>query len=449
MAAGLTYIDYLGDRYSFAVGITSPMPASDQYKYDSLEAYSWVDLSRIESLVIQHSLVDFLLTGSITFIVDYQSLLSSMIANGYLYLKIYFSKVDPNTQKDDPDNTISEIFLVTSSEILEISKSKYIKYKFSFVSIDWWNYIKTLNFNTQGEVQAIDQIMLDAIAASGLRIDTSTINTSFKASSIQLEYNSSANDSLSTILPYLWSKMYVEEEPSSGLKAFTYSLPERLYSMWSLISNMPSRVVTSGTAADVIEFDINNPSFLSMIDPELTVKSVRAQPRTKSYRNIAGSKYSQYDFNTNSFNLLEVPLTTKLNIYNSDWPIVPPRFDDYTQSSPNIIVPNQVYEISQDALNIDITNSDSNHDDTLYEELLNTFIASDPLEVNARGLVYRKPGDVVNLAVNDIIPDVTTNPLQGLIVGLAGWYVITKITHIITPKSYRNDLFLSRNYRIY
>lgn len=97
-------------------------------------------------------------------------------------------------------------------------------------------------------------------------------------------------------------------------------------------------------------------------------------------------------------------------------------------------------------LNI-LTESDSFVLSNLYVSTLENFSSNDALELTVDGNFRRIPGNKINIIVNDIMVEGKDNGADiELLMGFAGEYVITSVTHIIGVSGFKNKLYLSRNY---
>lgn len=442
-----------GRSYGISLRIDTQALAGDESK-----TYIQLDTSRVKVLTLSQDIFNPLVIGFLTYdVVKSKDQLVRMISSGYLYLTITIN--EESTDGIAIDKLFSKQFLIKTAKIINATFESIV-YRFSFVSIDWWNFEQNLIYSTAGIQTSADEIIKNLFTESGLDWENTISNLNAYKPEIEsapyyasvpqtpptenttlIDYSTVTNDNLRTSSNYILAKLFLREysdkiDTFPQIRFINYSLLDNKYFLKPLIdvnlSNNSDQVVISTLSTG--------------INPIIKIASMSTRDKLDIYRNFSTINRYYYDYSTDTYDTYSISIDEKLKLYESfmtfDPKTVSKKYISYENNTRPIIPLNS----GNQYLNT-LTESDSFVLSNLYVSTLENFSSNDALELTVDGNFRRIPGNKINIIVNDIMVEGKDNGADiELLMGFAGEYVITSVTHIIGVSGFKNKLYLSRNY---
>lgn len=207
--------------------------------------FTQLDENKITAIDIYSSLAYPFFRGSIEYLDKRSdSLIRNMVDMPVVYGKIQFCVVngsdvpgsDNVMQPEDGENFDEEVF-VTGINTIDDGKSEFIKFKISFVSIDYLKFISNMSDISTYDgfdknTKPLKELLTNMFSSAGLsdKLDTDSITIN-----VDIPYVSSENDTLLTALDYVYRKIFdfdFKENDGKTYCRIVYDHNKKKYVLW-------------------------------------------------------------------------------------------------------------------------------------------------------------------------------------------------------------------------
>ena len=426
MSASPTMLEFNGEKYSVNVSIFAP---TRDTKFTDLahENKETMIFENIDSIEIVHDIINPLLTGKIVYTDSEYVVMKKFQSLPYVYVHISFGKHNQKASDDiiTLERQFNHTFLVDNIQIVGQSGPN-VTYQIDLISHHWWNFTKSLSYNTSGVEKSVTSILADCFNSSDLTFNTN--NWSTEASRI---FFSSANESLMSAYSYLMSKTYIPTDRIGGAFFTIYDHLNNVYNLWSLKNAEPKSYLTKDDFLDSIFIPIEKGVASELIQSKPPkVSMVNYQPRTQMIKSLFDYSSWSYDYTSNKFTPTVVETPSIINDLMEGWKDYTSRYYDFKATDSN-------------AISSKIVSTQFKHEESIwsniidqYKNLIGLMINNNVLVINSDGELRRKPGDAVKIEVD--------NSDQNSLQDLEGLWINLRTRHIITPSEYKTNMIVGR-----
>ena len=424
-------IDYNGERYYLSLTMFSP---NEQKSFSNIkpEDCSSLNPDSVEDLQIVHDLTNPILTGSLKYTDNELDTVGKYINEPYTYILICFAKQKEDKDSEniilDQEHKFTHLFLVNKSNIISKEKNKVI-YSFDLISEKWWNFNCNIQYSTKGQTKPLSTIFNDLFSLVGLKFQTNG-----KATSSSIIYLASANDSLATAYNYLSSKLYTPEALLDGLNFIIYDHKNDIYELFKMSDNEPFKKYNGNSFVDALYINNTN-TFINELVSDSSTKISLANHKSMTDNTRSLFEYNKwiYDYNTNEFKKINVKTKQTIDNFMLGWSGYTPKYFDFNNISSKAI------SKSTSPMLFRLEECKWFNHINQYNNIIGNFINNNIVIVNTTGDLRRKPGNPTTLEID--------SSDKSSLSSLGGSWINLRTRHIISSKSYRNNIMLGRIYK--
>lgn len=428
---------YNGTRYVLQVVM---------HTFDNIEDSCALDILSLDRFEYTNQLNDLLLHGHIVY-VDKYGILDKFLDEQFVFCEVSFAK--SNEKYDGPvsiqrlsqTSHLEHTFFVEGMQILSREKS-IVTYQIDIVSSNVLNCSSNIVYsNYDIGPQPVLDVLKNCMTIGGLQIDMQSFES--VKSSVELQYITNGNDTLETVVPYLFRRLYYLEQRDDSLKFLAFNEHSGKYQLF----DMKKTATSTGDYSIVVSFFKTSAEHMAQQEP-VNFGVVTKTSKMQMTRSLFNTDMFSFDYDSNQISQHLFSDQENVSYFGN-------RFDSFGLSPkvrPMAIIPGCDFRHRSSAWNNDV---DFYHD---YQQAL---AETNALVVNAVGELLRKPGSTVSICVDRSPKElngedpVELERLKTSYRAFEGPWVASKVRHIIEPNkgpegngSYRQNLVLMRNFQI-
>lgn len=453
-------LSYASNVYDIFISMFNP---KDKQNYNDIDEFHNIPTSFITRLEIGSSIVSPLLQGSIRFFVKGTNPYQLMLREMCTYLQVSINLVNIHSESLESvqnDYTFLHTFLVTKTNILNTSVN-YIEYELEFISADWWNFEHKIYVSTKGVKKNIVDIISDSFNAAGLKFNKNAVDGN--PTNKELLYTSSYNDSLLTILAYMFNKTLEPDEDTDvntmALFSYIYNHITGTYDLWNLsniINILNSKIdKPEENKLDLITVPLTNTNtFIAPTDPHVELTQASLFNRLDVVKGLADTNVYNFNYADNKFILDSLKQLNKIKIIDSSWHTFLSQFyiSKYNEIEHSTTSPQYPTDT---AISFTTHHSCADITASLYTNNINVLLAADAVLLKSRCDIRRKPGDIVGILVNEdkdtmLDKDEKQTYDKSLMRTYNGYYIVTdnrmvlEFNEQLGSHMFRNYMYLNR-----
>lgn len=398
-----------------------------------------LDINDLDEFVYDNDLNQLIISGHIIY-TDKYGIIDKILQQHFTYCQVSFYE---NSLKNDGDIGIEKLdenrkfihtFIVTGMKILSRNGS-IIQYYIDLVSTNWLNCSSNIEFSNYGkEKQSILDIFKECILKNKLKINADSFDK--VKTEVKINFISNINDNLFTVTKYLMDRMYYFDIQDSTVKFFIYNETNDNIQLFNLVDKDTSTGIYTTTLSF---FKLNHECLIQQEPTKLGNIAYDIQ-KTDVYQNFFDHTLFDYSYDSNNFRTRTVTEKMLLNYANARI-----TNDSYGNRYEALQSPALIHKFEQ---------SFWNNDETIYTDILRTLNENNTIMLNITGDILRKPGSILNIALDRSIKNITDENKQEFeqnkvkYKSYEGAWFTSRVQHIIRPNepSYRQNIVIFRNY---
>ena len=430
------FFKYSGKEYFFQAIMY--VKTNDKQELTKDDESIQLENDELESFVYESKLNDLCLRGKLVY-TDHYGKIDRLIEKQYPYCQVYFCR---NEQARDGDVEITKLseeeyfqhtFLIDGIKILNRMDTR-ITYEFSLISLNWFRLFANVDYsNYDKEAESIFCIIKALLQKQGLQIDSKTFD--LVKTDVKLQYITTANDNLISVVKYLLHKLYYRDNFDDSLKYVVYDETDDKFGLFDIKNKESNR----GTYSVVVSMMKSNTEAMTEQEPN-NFGMIYQCPREKSIHMIFDDKFYDFDMSKNCFIDRSIESKNIIKYYNT-------RVSSCSYDDKRI-------ELPQNGLTYKNDGAFWNNDFGVYNDIVDSLNKDNTLIVNTSGHILRKIACYIQLAIDrrikndgDDTRDMMKNELERY-KGFEGLWIVSKVENIIEPakRKYRQNLWLMRNF---
>lgn len=414
----------------------------------------------IKSFTWVNEINNILLTGELEYI-DTTGEISKFFGSYLAYVYVSLSR---NTSKDETvDNSVKQefnhLFLVNNYEILSRSGSNVI-YRLYLVSAHWFNYIANIEYSTHSSDDSkpnekdIFQIIQDVLKIAFK--DNAYItcdDESFKAESgVQLEYCTTIQSKLDSIIKYLQNKMIYHQDRVDNISFLVLDEFSKKIKLLSLGNDANTKIITSdkiGTVIGVFGSDVE----AELQYTEQNLKSVIKKSNCQGMGGFLNTTLWNYDSTSNVLSSHTIGIDELINIGVTN-NFVSDTDETYVPIYKSDMFLNKAADVFGE-LNYSRVGTTDNNNFSIYNDLVENIINRNSLILETAGEISHQPGQIFSIVddseIIKAISDIKNENVKDKFRMFTGLFYIFKVRHVVIPGdsggySFYERLFISRTH---